>query len=37
MTIETQPYVAEGRTKVDLPGREYMAVRLTRLITPTAT
>lgn len=33
MTVETQEGVAEGRVKVTLPGREYMAVRLRR-VTP---
>ncbi|MEU3786378.1 DUF5605 domain-containing protein [Streptomyces sp900129855] len=31
MTVETQPGLAEGRTKITLPGREYMAVRLRRV------
>ncbi|MET7642467.1 DUF5605 domain-containing protein [Streptomyces sp. NPDC005426] len=32
MTVETQTQAAQGRTKVDLPGREYMAVRLRRVL-----
>ncbi|MFJ4620749.1 DUF5605 domain-containing protein [Streptomyces sp. NPDC088812] len=31
MTVETQPGVAEGRVRVNLPGRAYMAVRLRRV------
>jgi len=30
MTIVRQPDVAEGSFRVQLPGREYMAIRLTR-------
>ncbi|MFF3505508.1 DUF5605 domain-containing protein [Streptomyces sp. NPDC003247] len=33
MTVQTQPGVAEGRVRVSLPGREYMAVRLRRVTT----